>query len=309
MKRLGTLKDRIFFSKTVILHGNIIDKELIDKLIISKTTNYFIFNFIKTPSEPIKIKDNITLIDIKHIEPTKVFEIMFENNIPFINPIHKLYYFNIISNFYKYIIINEYFESNNFYSILNSNILFTRLSFYMDNYLVLSTIKYNKTFIINDYSLLQDLFLIFTTNDFIKFFKTVGSLSIIEYLSSFSNITHKFPEKILYDFLISNNTFSKYESLSFNNFKFKINYKKYSKDEFIYQVTNYIKYAMDHDKLLTFELLNNKIINIDLKDNKDQEKIDLLEFNFVKYSSPDNFSIDDLKTMIVEVFSKSRELI
>ena len=66
---------------------------------------------------------------------------------------------------------------------------------------------------------------------------------------------------------------------------------------------------MDHHKVLTLELLNNKIININLKDNKDQEKIDLLKFNFVKHSLPDNFSIDDLKTMIVEVFSKSRELI
>jgi hypothetical protein len=179
----------------------------------------------------------------------------------------------------------------------------------MDNYLVLSTIKHNKTFIINDCSVIQDLFLIFTTNDFIKFFKTVGSLSIIEYLSDITNIVHKFPEKILYDFLISNNTFSKYESLSFNNFKFQINYKKYSKDEFIYQITNYMKYAMDHHKVLTFELLNNKIININLKDNKDQKKIDLLKFNFVKYSLPGNFSIDDLKTMIAEVFSKSRELI
>jgi len=63
-----------------------------------------------------------------------------------------------------------------------------------------------------------------------------------------------------------------------------VNFDKYKRSELIYQVENYIKYMINTNNKIIFELPNNEKIFIDLTNLDDKYKVNLINFKFIDYA-------------------------
>jgi len=300
---------------TVILHINTLNTEDLNKFIkfsnIYPTTNFIIFNFINNDYEKVNFNDykNIKLINIYHISDIDVLNYMFNNNLPCINSVHKLYYFDIIKNLYKYIIINNYFSlTNDFYNnnVISHNIIFTRFNYFLNNYNFCYEYMNNnfyKQYLFRYNQLeIEDVLYIFTKNNFITFLKTIGTEEILHFISKIS-IKDIYPEKILYLFLENKNILKHYtyiDNLNQYNIssKFIVNINKYSKSYFNDKFNKYIKHGLENDKCLTFQLPSDEKILINLKNNNDMNKISKVIFDFLPWTKPEEFNNIDLQNIL-----------
>jgi hypothetical protein len=163
----------------------------------------------------------------------------------------------------------------------------------------------NKSCILFSSDLVEDLFLVFIKNDFIAFFRNFDD-KIIQSLNKIG-CNDNFPEKILYLYLINNNILINHDSKIVNrtNIIFNFNADKYKRSELIYQVENYIKYMINTNNKIIFELPNNEKIFIDLTNLDDKYKVNLINFkfiDFVLFVAPDEFNIDDFRKLILSYF-------
>jgi hypothetical protein len=305
-------------NNTIILHNNEIDKgpnyvncmEILNNYLLSNTnTNIIIFNFnkqntIKTPTS-VYLNNRLIYITLNHIDSPTILEKMFQYNIPFINNVHKLYNFNIISNFYKYILINNHLKNYDLIPKLNNVILYTRFNVFIDNILYFNK-KISED--INKYKRnpkdVEDIYYILYKSTFLTFLDSFEGYNILKFFSTI-NITYiEYPEYILSLFIDKYKVIEdKGQYINSKMLKFSQNMNKYSITELYERLDEYIKYSYTNHKLILFKNIKNENIFIDLHDESRIEKYKQIHFRFISWSCPNLFTKEDMIEYIEKIIS------
>jgi hypothetical protein len=296
-------------TNTIILHNNEIDldvnynrdmKIIQTYLIAHPNTNIILFNFNKQdmmkPHTTTYFTPRLIYVTLNHIDSNSILEKMFQYNIPFMNHVHKLYNFNILSNFYKYILIYQHLKQGNLIQILNKVILYTRFNVFMENIPYFNTkMKDDVNKFKRDPNNVEDIYYILYKYLFLKFLDAFETYSMIQFFSTIQNPSIEYPEYILSLFIDRYNIFRNTDAyINRKDLKFSQNINKYSVIELYDRLDPYIHYGYIHHKPLLFKGMNYENVWVDIHDPYRLEKYNQIHFRFISWSCPHVFTKEDI---------------